>query len=74
MPAVDRTDELLVLFEGVAPKTKQPAADQVRSRHRRERFAVEDHRSPGLHRSDSGDERQTPPATFISEATSIVQS
>ena len=76
MPAFDRTAELLLCFENVAPKIKASASNELRNRHKRERFAVEDHSSPSVREdfaSDSDNERRSPPATFISEATSIVR-
>lgn len=55
--------------------TSGAASSTLRNRHKRERFAVEDQKSPSLSEavlSDSDMERGTPPATFIAMASGVV--
>ncbi|PJF17692.1 hypothetical protein PSACC_02492 [Paramicrosporidium saccamoebae] len=71
--AIDRTQDLLDLFESAVPSNASVSG--IRNRHKKERFAVEDQESPSPTAevfSDSDMERTTPPATFMSEATNIV--
>lgn len=60
---------------GEEVSTSGTVSSTLKNRHRRERFALEDQKSPSLSEavlSDSDMERGTPPATFISMACSVV--
>lgn len=81
--AIDRTRELLEFFETAIHVKENKANNKdhlneslIRNRHKKERFAVEDVKSPSLRaelKSDSDMEGvSTPPNTFTLEANNTV--
>lgn len=79
--AVDRTNELLEYFESFAAESKTHSdvgPSGLRNRHRRDRFAVEDLKSPSIisqtNPPEASAECHSPLHSFAAEASRIVSS